>query len=338
MTIEKLTTPVGRLVWGHPCKTKVQTDPRTKLPRLGKDGQPVQQCAFGVAYTKAEFQQILWPLLSQEAATLYPHGAPQGFSWKFKDGDTVDRKGIPYSNREGYAGNIVLTVSTTSFIPPVFKFENGAYRQLAENEIKCGDFVRLNLNIKANAPTDPTHTPGLYVNPNGVEFVAYGQEIVNSGGDPDELFGGAPVTQLPPGASAVPLSNAPAGAPMPGMQPMPGYQPQTAPQYTPPVQPMQQQYAQPGGQAQPIYAAQPLPAPAHDFVNNATGQQQYVQQMPGSPQPGFTQQPQHMQSAIPVGNQPGYMPPAQQVPMGQQSGYAQTVSHSNQMPGMPVQR
>ena len=341
MTIEKFLTPVGRIVWGHPSKSKVQTDPRTKQPKLGKDGQPQQVWSFGLAISKNEFQQ-LWAAMQQEAATVYPHGVPQGFSWKFKDGDSIDRKGQPYANREGYAGHMVLTVSTTTFAPQVFKFENGAYRQLNENEIKTGDFVRLNLNIKANAPTDPTHTPGLYVNPNGVEFVAYGAEIVNSGADPDEMFNGHPIAQLPAGASTVPLSNAPAGT-MPGMQPQPmQQQPVQTGGYAAPIQGQQgfqnaggvanQQYAQPMSGANPNQHAataypsnqqQGYPAPAQDFVQNA-----------GMQQGGFTQPQQ--QYANPAANQQmQYAAPVQQAPMGQQSGGVNPAYPSNGMPGMP---
>ncbi|MDT9702523.1 hypothetical protein, partial [Streptomyces sp. P17] len=87
------------------------------------------------------------------------------------------------------AGCIVLTVSTEAFAPQVFKEVNGAFYEVAENEIKTGDYVALNLNLKLNIPTDRTHTPGLYVNPNGVVLVGQGQAIINSA-NPEEMFGG----------------------------------------------------------------------------------------------------------------------------------------------------
>lgn len=323
MTIEKLRSPVGRVVWGHPGKSTIKKDNKTKQPIL-KDGKPVEQWAFGVAFSKADFSAALYPAMYQEAMTAFPHGVPQNFSWKFTDGDSVDKQGKPYSLRDGYAGCMVLNISTEAFAPPIYKYENGSYRQIASEEIKCGDYVSVNINLKVNVPTDRTFTPGLYVNPNGVELVAYGQEIVTAGGDPNELFGGQQ-HQLPQGASLVPLSSAPANAAMPGMaaQPVPQGYPAAPQQYAPVQQPQQQ-----------------LPAPAHDFVQNAGQQpQQYAQ-----PQPA--QVPQYAPPA-PMGNAPPqpapYVAPQPQqyAQPGQPQGYPSATpatGYPNQMPGLPPQR
>jgi hypothetical protein len=288
MTIERLLTPPGRIVWGNPAKSTVKKNLQTKQPVL-KDGKPVEQWAFGVAFAKPDFNQHILPFLQQEAASVFPNGIPPHFSWKFKDGDGVDRKGQPFSSREGYAGHMVLTVSTEAFAPQIFKFENGTYRQIDANEIKTGDFVRLNLNVKANAPANPTQTPGLYINPNGIEWLAYGQEIINSGGDPDDMFGGQPVTALPAGASLTPVSGAPAGSVMPGMAPQPV--------------PVAQLHA--GGAMPP----QPYPAPAHDFVQNAGYQQSLPQPYAGgvAPQPAPVTA-QGTYGAAPATTYPGNIP------------------------------
>jgi len=266
----QIKTPIGRLVWGNPGKPQIKKDQNTKQPIL-RDGKPVEQWAFGVAFPKDVFNTQIWPQLHAEAATVYPQGTPPTFSWKFKDGDSVDRAGKPYSAREGYAGHYVLTISTEAFAPPMFKFENGAYRQINADEIKCGDFVVLNITAKANKPVNVSHTPGMYINPNGLELVGYGQEIVSAGADPDAMFGGGaqrPQYQLPAGASLTPVSSAPAGAAMPLPQ-----QPQ---QYAPAPAPMA--YAPPAQQYSPLVAYQgaPLPAPAHDFVQAAVGQPTYA--------------------------------------------------------------
>lgn len=270
----EFNTPVGRIVWGNPSKSTKKTDQKTKQPIL-RDGKEVEQWVFGVAFPKAEFEQKIWPYMHQEAASVFPHGVPQGFSWKYKDGDSVDKKGKPYAEREGYAGHYVLTVSTEAFAPPIYKFENGSYRQLQPEEIKTGDYVTLALSLKANAPTNPTHTPGIYINPVAVNHVGYGQEIISGGADPEELFGNQPV-QLPPGASAMPVASGTNVA-------MPGTMPQAAPAagYTQPVQ-----YA--------TTPAQPLPAPAHDYVQNA-----------GQARPA----PAAMPQAMPTAGMPGTMPP-----------------------------
>ncbi len=289
----EITTPPGRIVWGHPTKARPRTDQKTKQVLLDQQGNPRQSWSFGVAFDKATFQQHIWPALAAEAATAFPQGAPPAFAWKYVDGDGVDREGKPFNQREGYAGCYVLSISTELQAPPIFKFANGAYQQLAADGIKCGDYVAVGLNLKANVPTDRTQTPGIYINPTAVEFVGYGTEIVSAGtADPNAIFKGQHHA-LPPGASATPIG-APAGAPgMPGTGqapayappggPPPGYPPQQ-PQYAPPA-------AQPGGYPAPQAAPGGYPPPAYDF---AAGQ-------PGQPM----QQPQY---APPPMQQPGYLP------------------------------
>lgn len=250
-------TPVGRIVWGNPAKPRIKKDQKTKQP-VFRDGKQVEQWTFGLAIPKADFNAQVWPYLQQEAATLYPSGVPGQFSWKVKDGDGVDRNGKPYRDREGYAGCFVLAVTTEAFAPPIYKLENGAYRQLAANEIKCGDYVVVKLNVKANSPKDQTHTPGLYVNPVGINHVGYGQEIVGQEADPNEMFG-ATQYQLPPGATTAPqvqqgAAAPPFAAPAPAMQPAP-----VATQYQAPPAPA----------PMPTQGPAPFPPPAHDFVNNA---------------------------------------------------------------------
>jgi len=292
-------TPVGRIVWGHPANSQKKKDQNTGAV-IVRDGKEVEQWSFGVAFSKADFSAGVYPYLLQEASTAFPNGTPQQFAWKFKDGDGVDHLGKPFNTREGYAGNVVLTVSTESFAPPIYKYENGAYRQLSANEIKCGDYIALNLNVKFNGATG-TKTPGLYINPNGLVHVGYGQEIISSGANPDELFAGANFA-LPAGASATPIMTQ---APMPtGMQTPQGYGQPVAQQYGAP-----QGYGQPAPQGQPNYLPQqaaPLPAPAPDFVYNA-GQpapQGYGQPAPqgyGQPAPQGYGQPVAQQYGAPQG-------------------------------------
>jgi hypothetical protein len=313
-----LKTPVGRIVWGNPGKATIKKDQKGQ-PVL-KDGKPVEQWAFGLAIPKADFQQHVWPLMAQEAATGYPQGVPPQFSWKYKDGDTgIDRSGKPYNQREGYAGCYVLTITTESFAPPIFKLQqNGTYAQLTGDQIKTGDFAACALSFKVNVPTDRTHTPGLYVNPVAIDHVGYGQPIFN-GPDAATLFGGA-TYQLPPGASAMPV--AAAGAPgmpgtmqpapqpggMPGMMPMqpqPGQMQPQQPVYQQPMQPAPQpQYQpQPGQMMQPAPQPGGMPAPAPDFTQNA-GMPVYQQPMQ---QPVY-QQPAPMPNGAMMMPQPGQMP------------------------------
>jgi len=289
----EIKTGVGRIVWGNPAKPQIKKDVQTKQPVL-RDGQQVQQWVFGVAFPKAEFEQMIWPAMAKESAQGYPNGAPQHFAWKYNDGDGVDSNGQPFNSREGYAGHYVLTISTEAFAPPVYKLVNGAYVQLQPDQIKTGDYVVLALNIVVNVPTNRTHTPGLYINPVAIDHVGYGQEIHN-GPDAQQLFGGSQY-QLPAGASQTPVASGGAGMPGTGQQPPMGQQP---PQQPPMGQPAPQQppMGQPAPQQPPMGQPGTMPPPANDFVQNAgnqvmPGQQPPAQNtgqpaMPGNMQPGM---------------------------------------------------
>ena len=249
----------GRIVWGHPGKPQIKTDPKTKEVKLHKTtGQPIEQYVFGLAIPKESFNANVWPSMHAEGASAFPNGTPPNFSWKFKDGDTdVDGKGNPYSGYEGRAGCMILTVSTESFAPALLKMNptSGKYEAITADQLKCGDYVAVKIDCKFNGATG-LNTPGVYVNPKGIIHVGYGTEIVSSGFDADEAFAGF-VPTLPSGATAQPtLSDA---APLPaGM---------AAPQPAPVAA------------VEPVAAA--IPAPAHDYVAQATGQ--VAQPVPAAP-------------------------------------------------------
>jgi hypothetical protein len=311
----EFSTPVGRVVWGHPAHAKQRMDDNNQ-PVIRANGEKAMQWSFGVAFTKADFQQHIWPYLAQEAATAYPNGAPQSFSWKYVDGDGVDSKGLPFNQREGYAGCYILAISTELQAPPIYKFNGTKYDQLPGEAIKTGDYVSVGIDARVNVPTDPKKKSGLYINPKAVELVGYGTPIVSQGqADPNALFGGRQ-HQLPAGASATPIGGAGAVG-MPGMgqqQPQPGMmqpamgqpvmqptmaaQPATQPGM---MQPQMQPQMQPA-MVQPVMQPQPgmMPPPAHDFVQ------------PGMQQPAMGQpmmQPQ-MQPGMPAaGGMPGFPPP-----------------------------
>ena len=322
-----ITTPVGRLVYGHPSKLIQKTD--TKRQPIMKDGKPVMVRSFGVAFPKDAFNAEIWPVMYHEAKAVFQGYEPPMppttlFSYKFKDGDGVDKQMRPYSQREGYAGHCVVHFET--------QFDLIAYRanaagngwdQITENDYKTGDYIRVSCSIEGNKPDNAMHTPGLFINPQGILLIGHGAAIVNAP-TADQMFGGVGPSALPPGAtppgSAPPM---PAGMPnAPGFggtpaapQAMPpgGYAPQpgpapapaAAPQYQPQPLPQQPTYAAPPGgyapqpapaQAVPPggYAPQPGPAapayPPHDLVGAALGQPAAAPQAmpPGgyAPQPG----------------------------------------------------
>lgn len=292
----------GRIVWtgGDLFKGRPETDFNTKQPKLDRQGKQKIQWSFGLAVeipnpqkpgqSPEELTRItdnfnkIWNAMHEEAFKVYPsRQLPPLFSMKFKNGNTdIDDKGQPFSIRKGYAGHIVVACSTN--IPlKFFRWENGANTLINEG-IKCGDYVNVHLNIKGHGPVGQGR-PGLYINPFAVQFVAYGEEIVNvpSG---DQIFGmQAPV--VPMGGSMTPLA-----PPQGGINAAPP-QAASAPHYG--VLPQQfQQPAQapaPQPQAMPMsFAPQPTPQMQQQAMPQPTQQAQAPAQAPGFPQvPGFPQ-------------------------------------------------
>lgn len=287
----EFSTPVGRIVWGHPSNARQRTDDNN-LPVVRANGEKAMQWSFGVAFTKAEFQAAIWPYLAQEAATAFPNGTPPSFSWKMTDGDTIDSKGVPFSNREGYAGCIILAISTELQAPPIFKWNGQKYDQLPGEAIKTGDYVSVGIDCRVNVAPDAKKKSGLYINPKAVELVGYGTQIVSQGqADPQALFGGRQHA-LPPGASATPIGGAQqVGMPGMGMPQQPGMMPAPAP-VAAPVYPQPQMAPQP----------QMMPAPAPMAA-------------PGYPQPGMMPAPAPQPQMA-----PGYPPPAHDFVQGAPAG------------------
>lgn len=222
----------GRIVWvsGDLFKGQLQTEFNSKVPKLNKAGEQMKQYGFGLAVPKSVLNQVgegqpgqIWAAIHEEAYTLYPsRQLPPSFAMKYKDGDGIDDKGVPFSQREGYAGHLVFAC-TTSLPIKFFKFENGQNTVIGEG-IKCGDYVNVQLNISAH-PAQGQGKPGLYLNPYAVQFLGYGKEIINAPSG-DQIFGLQAPT-VPQGASATPL--VPQGMIVPNTAPQ-------AQQYAPPVQ------------------------------------------------------------------------------------------------------
>lgn len=288
MTLECFKLPAGRIVGGDPNKFEQAIDFYTKQPKTDKNGQPVKEHRIDLAIPKAEFMQNVWPYVVQEVAKIYPQYAnvnPEQlemtrFAWKIINGDSPacpQGSNVPYNTRDGYKGCYVIKIRTSAFCPSTYKFENGAYRKVEADEVKTGDYVVASVNLSVHTEKDG----GIYWNPNAYELVGYGQAIKGSiNADPMKLFGGQ-ASAVPAGASATPISSAPATAQMPMPQ-----QPMAMPMAP----------AAPAMPQAPQQAAAPMPAPAYDFVNNAQGMP-----MPQAPQ-GFTQ------PAANVAAQPATMP------------------------------
>jgi hypothetical protein len=269
----KLVIVQGRMVWasGDLFKGKGQTIFGTNQPSIDpKTGEQSIQYGFGLSVPKSELADpnragALWNAMHEEAFTMFPsRQIPPNFAMKYKDGDNdVDDQGRPYSAREGYAGCIVFAM-TTNLPIRWFRWENGQNVQVIDG-IKCGDYVNVQVNIKAHGPGQKGGKAGLYLNPMSVQLVAPGKEIINAPTG-DQVFGlaapAAPPNYVPPPAptmppvSSMPAPAAPPAAPAPhhavlppAFQPPPGGQ---AAQYPPaPVAPL------------PVAPGFPPPAPAH---------------------------------------------------------------------------
>lgn len=270
----------GRIVWvgGDLFKGKVKTVYGTQTPIVGVDGKPVMEYGFGLAIPKSILDKTgkgepgeIWAALHNEAFELFPsRQIPPTFAMKFKDGDGIDDKGISFAQREGYAGCIVLACTTRLAIK-FYKFENGN-NYLVNEGIKCGDYVNVQVNVKSHAAIGQGKA-GLYVNPNAVQLIGYGKEIINTPSG-DAIFGlVAPV--VPQGASLMPVAPTQGFiTPQPAQQvagPYYGVIPQNLqPQQfaQPPVPPMQQQFAQPPMSQAPMpqFAQPPMPPMQQQFA------------------------------------------------------------------------
>lgn len=257
----------GRIVWsvGDLFKGKPSVDQYTKQPKLDKLGKQMVQFGFGLAVPKMldgqpnQELQAFMNACQAEALQVFTNGhVPPAFAYKYKDGDGVDDKGIPFSQRDGHAGNIIFAL--TSFIPcKFFKWEQGKNMMVNEG-IKCGDYVDVQVAMSAHGAVG-TGKPGMYLNPNAALLIGYGTPIVSKAYelDADSVFGSAAPAPFQ-GASQMPV--APQGAQFPPQQQppapytnvLPNHLAQQPVNYAPP---QQQQYQPPQQQQAPQGFAPP---------------------------------------------------------------------------------
>jgi hypothetical protein len=312
MPIEKFKLPKGRIVGGHPIKAENKMDFHSKKPILDEQGKNLVQYRVELAIPKDVFIAQVYPYMLQEVATAFPMNPQTGqpnvsrdFSWKFVDGDSPQcPKGskVPYNVRDGYPGHYVLTVKTEAFAPGTFVFRNGAYHAVQEHEIKCGDYVVANIDMRVHSNNDG----GIYLNPNGFELVEIGAAIKGGGSaNPDDMFGDASSRPANSGFNGVLPQQGAAmiGAPAQMMAPAPVA-----------AMPMQQMAPAP---------MQAAPAPAYDLVQNAMGVQQIPQQQM-APAPVAA-----MPMQQPMMSMQGYAGPVTQSPIS---------TPAYNMPGIPPQR
>lgn len=201
----------------------------TQNPKLNKQGQQYKEYGFSLAVPKSACADV-WNAMHEVAYTLFPNRQiPANFKMKFKDGDT-DPSVV---GRPGYAGCIVLSCKTSA--APVKFFRNDGNGNVQINEgIKCGDYVNVQLTINSHSGVNA----GLYLNPNAVQFLGYGEAIIMAPSG-DAIFG-TQAPQVPQGASATPLAQPGLLVPPAAPQQAPAHYGVLPPSYAPPVAAPQQ--------------------------------------------------------------------------------------------------
>lgn len=297
----------GRIVWASgpsPLEKGDKINQDTGQPVM-KDGVKQQEIGFGLAIPKLVNGQpnphfaAWWAAATAEAAKQCNGVAPAWpnnriFSYKLKDGDARlppdIKRNLPERDPPEYTkGHWVIAIkSSLPNPPPLFDGSSGQWLQVDPNNVrgnklKVGDFVGCKLSIDGHLG----QSPGLYLNPNGLTFIGFGEAITRNQ-DPNAMFGAAPgAVALPPGASATPVGPSIAPPTMPGQPPaapaappaapgMPGNVPPSAPAVAPP----------PASPAAPPAAPAPVTAspgnPPAPLAPPATG---FAAGLPGMPAP-----------------------------------------------------
>jgi hypothetical protein len=201
-----LLTPVGRMVSGHPMESSPVIDDRTKAPKLDKNGAPLMSTYIGLAIPKgqeANWYDTEWgKQIYAVGAAAWPAGEYRSpiFAWKVTDGDSrvPNKKGKIPAEREGWPGHWILHCSTMYSTLRCYHVGQYAPHQVIQrkDEIKRGDYVRLQLSVRGN---NPSESPGVYVNPELFELTRAGILIESEGANAEEAFGST-APQLPAGA------------------------------------------------------------------------------------------------------------------------------------------
>lgn len=237
--------PPGRLVQGSLVKTK-DIDNVTKKVKIDENtGQEKESIFFAVAVPKGperSWKETAWgQIINQEALTGWPQGQHQlpGFAWKITDGDSpeLNQSMRAWNSYEGFPGHWIVRFSTTLAIQVVKAKPGATPVQISPDEIKRGYYVEVYGSVKANGNLSK---PGVYINPEIVNFAARGEEIYSG---PDASAVGFGQAALPAGASEVPLPTA-------------GFAPQPTPTPAPVVAPVQT----PAPVVAPVVAPAPQPA------------------------------------------------------------------------------
>lgn len=224
----EITTPVGRLVSGHPMVSHPVTDTNTGQPKMLKDGVTPQVSFYvGLAIPKGAEQawnQTDWgQAIYNEGVAAWPNGeyGMPTFAWKITDGDSQipNKKGKKPCEREGWPGHWIIQASNGFAVKGFHRGKYDPSQQIQrKEEIKTGDYIRLVISVKGN---NPSQSPGVYLNPSMFELYQAGVEIVTENApDPQATFGA--VTGALPANAQIDTNMVAPGAPVvPGAAPVP---------------------------------------------------------------------------------------------------------------------
>jgi len=228
----EFTTPEGRIVAGHPMEAHPVTDDANR-PKVAADGTPRTSTYVGLAIPKGpetDWKQTPWgQQIAAVALADWPngeHGSPS-FAWKVTDGDSAvpNKRGKKPCDREGWPGHWIIHASTELSVRCHHKDKYEAHEVIQNKaEIKRGDYGRLVLQVKGNAPAQ---SPGLYVNPILFSLDRPGVEIVSvDATSAKDAFGGGGTPAPAAGPSTPPaVQPVPAFTATPPVQPIPPAQP-----------------------------------------------------------------------------------------------------------------
>lgn len=256
----EILTPVGRLVQGHPMEIRNVTDDHGQ-PKMNRNNEQQQEVFVALAIPKgneSHWNQTEWGQQIHAAGQAgWPTGEWQAptFAWKIIDGDSTipNKKGKRPCDQEGMPGHWVVQAKN-GFMPDCFAHGNYGQQVMRKETFKTGDYVRLILTSKGNAPSQ---SPGVYINLMGCELVQAGQAIVSASSIDGQATFGAHAAVMPAGAVVdpnVPPTTQTAAAPT---APQPAAAPSAV---APTVAPVVSAAPQPGA------VAPPAPQPAHDFL------------------------------------------------------------------------
>ena len=219
---EKITSPVGRLVWssgGNLLKgTSKNDEGKLYVYATGPNaGDAYSKYDFGLAIPKdgRDWRQTEWgSQINAAGLAAWPGGqtGQAAFAWKVIDGDStaLNKANKRPCDKEGYPGHWVLSFQGTR---PVRLYERAAdgsrwVEHSNPASVKNGYYLQVEFTVSGN---NVRTSPGVYLNHNMAAFIAYGPEIVSAFGNPNAAgFGTGP---LPAGASMTPLAPS---APLPG--------------------------------------------------------------------------------------------------------------------------